>query len=124
MGNLAKARYPQKASVRGVDTIYGRLTCAGAGVPVPLKPNVGWTAARTAAGNITITLDQAYKRILYAGARLVGATGNTKSAKPITLTEGGIRTLASVVFELQNTDGTAADQTIDLIFQISACQVK
>jgi hypothetical protein len=124
MGNLSKARYPAKSSVRGTDMISGRMTCAGASAPVRVTPAVGWTAARTATGQITVTLDQAYKKILYVDASLIGAAANTKSVRPITLTDGGIRAQASVVFELQNTDGTAADQTIDLVFQIVAAQVK
>jgi hypothetical protein len=126
MSNLAKnPPSPVRSPTRGLHLICGRMTTAGASAPTPVKPAVGWTATRSAAGNILVTLDQAYKQVLHAEAHLIGATGNTKGAKIIATTNGGVRSGASFTIETQNTSGTAADQTgIDLTFACYAAQVK
>lgn len=125
MGLLSSALNLMRINVRGSEVIAGRMTTAGASDPTKVAPSIGWTAKRTAAGQITVTLPQAYKSILFASADLLVATGATKQVQMISTSNGGIRAGATVVFELQNTAGTAADQTgLDLMFYIVASQNK
>lgn len=122
MSNLARnTPSPVRSHTRRIVKIYGRMTTAGAAAPTKVVPGVGWTATRSAAGNILVTLDQAYKKILHVDAQLIGATANTKIAKVIALSDGGVHTGASFTIETQSVAGTAADQTgIDLTFSCAA----
>jgi hypothetical protein len=125
MGNLSSGEYPLKAHVRGLKGIRGRFTTANTAAPTKVTPAVNWTVARTGVGTFVVTLPQAYKRILYADANAIVGASSTKFAKIVALSEGGIRSGATITIEVQSAPGTAAETTgLDVMFCVDACQVK
>jgi len=124
MSKLTGAAQALKGPTRGHQVIVGRFTMNNTSAPTKIVPGVGWSVARTGVGVYLITLDRAYKKVLHAGAGIVGATGNNKRAVATALTDGTVRLGATVQLEMQNT-ATAADQTsLDCTFIIHAAQEK
>lgn len=122
MGKLATpSEYSdQRSSTPGIRTVYGKFTTNGAGaIASSTVFGQGFTVARTAVGQITVTFARGYRIPLSVQ---VNAISNNRFAVPITFTAGSNRTGASLVIETSATFGTAADQaamvvTFSAVFQ-------
>lgn len=118
MSRLAATRFPLAGCAdQGLEIIAGTVTLNGGSSPTAASHvGKGFTVTRKGAGQLLVTLDSAYARILYIGPpSLRQATAGNDAAFIIDASNapdaGDFDSRATFEIETQSIDGTAADLT-------------